>query len=160
MGFKWSLTVAAALAAALHIPVLVIIGLGLYGESIGMCTTGSAYGRPALTVQPDRGPSDSDALIQGQGWPFQSKVTLFLSSVQSARTGPVSGVPLTRVTASATGTFTIRLELPPALFTVDADSVQIRGAVQPDDGQPPVGASVDFDIQPYPNLVTVEVIDA
>ncbi len=160
MGFKLSLTVAAVLAAALLIPVLVIIALGTYGESIGIRTTDSADGEPALTVQPDRGPSDSNVLIEGQGWPPQSEISLFLGQEPSADTGRILQVPLATVTASATGTFTMQLKLPPSLFTVDARRVQIRGTIQPDDGRPPVGASVDFDIQPYPNLVTVDVIDA
>jgi hypothetical protein len=63
LGIKRSLTVAAAIAAALLIPVLVIIALGIYGESIGAPMTESANGEPTLSLQPDRGPSDSPVLI-------------------------------------------------------------------------------------------------
>ena len=160
MGIKRSLTVAAAIAAALLIPVLVIISLGIYGESIGAPTTESANGEPTLSLQPDRGPSDSPVLIQGQGWPPRSEISLFLGESQSADTGRVPEVTLATITTSSTGSFEIQLRLPPSLFTVDADSVRIRGAIQPADGRPPAGASIQFSIQPYPNLVTVTVVDA
>jgi hypothetical protein len=53
LGIKRSLTVAAALAAVLLVPVLVIIALGVYCEAIGIRTADSADGGPAVAVVSD-----------------------------------------------------------------------------------------------------------
>ena len=160
MGIKWSLTVAAVLAAALLIPVLVVIGLGIYGESIGVRSSASADGEPTLSIRPDRGPSDSEVRIEGQGWPPRSEISLFVGREQSGDTGRVFEVRLARITASTTGRFTIQLKLPPSLSSTAANRLRIRGATRPGIGRSPVSASVDFGIQAYANVVRVEVVDA
>ena len=65
MRIRPGLAVTAALGAVLLVPVLVVVALGLYGESIGFLTVGSATVEPALSIQPDRALSGSQVLIEG-----------------------------------------------------------------------------------------------
>ena len=160
MKIHLGLAVSAALGAALLIPVLVVVALGLYGESLGVLPLGSAGDEPTLSLQPERGPSNSSVLIEGRNWPPRSDVALFLTNEHSRDTAPGFAVPLTTVTASPAGAFTIELTLPPALLSLAARQVQIRAEVRRDVDKPDVSASVDFGIQPYANLVAVEVTDA
>ncbi len=160
MRIRPGLAVTAALGAVLLVPVLVVVALGLYGESIGFLTVGSATVEPALSIQPDRALSGSQVLIEGQRWPPRTEISLVLGKEQSGDTGNVIEVPLARITSSRSGTFAIQLTLPPALLSAAADRVQIRAEARRESGEPPLNASVDFSVEPYANVVSVNVTDA
>jgi hypothetical protein len=155
-----SLAITVALGAGLLIPVLVIISLGIYGESIGLGHLESTAGGPSLSAQPDSDRSDSAVRIEGASWPPGAEVFLFLSDEQSGVAGGNSGVPLTTATASATGRFVVQLNLSRTLLAAVGPHPQILAEVRRAGREPISSIAIDLDIRPYTNVVSVAVVDA
>ena len=160
MRISRSLTIAVALGAGLLVPVLVIISLGIYGESIGPGRNEPTAGGPNLNAQPDSDRSDSAIRIEGQGWPPGAELFLFLSDEQSGVAGGNSRIPLATVTASAAGRFVIRLNLSRTLLAAVGAHPQVLAEVRRAGREPILGVAIDLDIRPYTNVVSVAVVDA
>ena len=159
MNIKSGLTVAAAIGALILIPVLVIVFLGLYGESIGG-VIGSANAQVDLSVRPNRGFSDSRVRIEGRNWPAKAEITVRLSGDRSTDAEEVAGIPLASALSSRSGAFAIELALPASFVSRETGRLLIQAEAVGRDGRRLMSAPVEFVVEPHDNAVEVRVTDA
>ncbi|MCY4109585.1 MAG: hypothetical protein OXG11_11210 [Chloroflexi bacterium] len=158
MNLKTGITVASVLGALVLIPVVVIVALGFYGESIG--GGGSAGSRAELSVSPNRGVPDSHVRIEGRKWPPRVEVGVRLGRDGAASLERTTELPLASVLSSRNGTFTIELALPASFVSRNTKRLSIRAEAVGRDGRSLSSDPVGFTIEPYQNAVEVQIRDA
>ncbi len=158
MNIKTGIAVTSVLGALILIPVLVIVVLGFYGESIG--GDGSTGSRAELSISPNQGFPDSQVRIEGRKWPPKVEIKVRLSREGSAGFERVTEIPLASVVSSRNGTFAIGLALPASFVSHHTRQLSIRAEAVGRDGRPLASNPVDFTIAPYQNAVEVQVRDA
>ena len=158
MNAKLALTITAALAVLILIPVLVVVGLGVYGSALGGSTRVTGSSGAELTLQPARGPSGSVVTIRGSNWPERKNVSLFLRRPAVTDAGAQLRLRLAKVLTSRSGTFQIESVVPSALVGADTNEIFIEGLSEVD-GR---GASADvrFEVLPHPGSIKVSVASA
>lgn len=159
MNIKSGLTVAAAIGALILIPVLVIVALGLYRESIGG-VIGSANAQVDLSIRPNRGSSDSRVRIEGRNWPAKAEITVRLSRDRSTDAEEVAGIPLASALSSRSGAFAIELALPASFVSRETRRLLIQAESVGRDGRRLMSAPVESVVEPHDNAVEVRVTDA
>ena len=158
MNAKLALAVTAALAVLILIPVLAVVGLGVYGSALGGSTRVTGSSGAELTLQPARGPSGSVVTIRGSNWPERKNVSLFLRRPAVTDAGAQLRLRLAKVLTSRSGTFQIESVVPSALVGADTNEIFIEGLSEVD-GR---GASADvrFEVLPHPGSIKVSVVSA
>lgn len=158
MKLRTGFAIASALGVLIFVPVLVVVALGLYGESIG--GDRSAGSQAELGVSPNRAFLDSHVRIEGRKWPPRVEIKVRLSREGSAGFQRVTEIPLASVVSSRSGAFAIELALPALFISNDARQLSLRAAAVGRDGRPLASAAAKFTIAPYKNTVEALVSDA
>ena len=158
MNIKTGIAAACVLGALVLIPVVVIVALGFYGESIG--GGGSAGARAELSVSPNRGVPDSHVRIEGRKWPPRVEVKVLLGRDGAAGSERATELPLASVLSSRNGTFAVELALPASFVSRNTKRLSIRAEAVRRDGRWLSSDPVEFTIEPYRNAVGVQVRDA
>ena len=158
MNVKTGIGVASVLGALVLIPVIVIVALGFYGESIG--GDGVAGSRAELGLSPNRGVPDSYVRIEGRKWPPRVEVKVRLSRDGAAGSERVTELPLASVVSSRNGSFAVELALPASFVSHRTKRLSIRAEAMGRDGLPLSSNPAEFTIEPYQNAVEVQVRDA
>lgn len=158
MNIKTGITAASVLGALVLIPVVVIVALGFYGESID--GGGSAGSRAELSVSPNRGIADSHVRIEGRKWPPRVEVKVRLGRGGAASSERTTELPLASLLSSRNGTFAIELALPASFVSRNTKRLSIRAEAVGRDGRSLSSDPVEFTIEPYKNAVEVQVRNA
>ena len=158
MNARLALIISAALAVLILVPVLAVVGLGLYGSALGGSTRVTGSSGAELTLQPARGPSGSVVTISGSNWPERKNVSLFLRRPAVTDADKQLRLRLAKVLTSRSGTFQIESVVPSALVGADTNEIFIEGLSEVDGG----GASADvrFEVLPHPGSIKVSVVSA
>ncbi len=160
MRARLAVGITAALAVAILLPVAVIVALGAYGSSLGGATVATGPGNAELLVFPSHGLPGSSLKVTGKHWPPRSNVAIQLQRPSAGSDSPSKPLRLAEIITSRRGTFEIDTTIPGSVIPFGTESVRIQ-AVGRKSSQPDAAVlSVPFDLDPYPNEVTVSVVDA
>ncbi len=151
---------AASAAAGLLVlaPVVIVIALGAYGSSIGGQPIDANDTGAVMSIQPASGRADSQVTVKGQRWPPRSEIDLYLSRGNEAESTPF--VRIANGVTSRKGGFSFSLALPAALSGPQTAYFLLRAEVVTRSGTVESFATTDYRIEPYPNELTVHVIDS
>ncbi len=152
------LLVSVALGLVVFVPILVVVGLGLYGSSIGGQSTGVATSGAELRLVPASGSPGSTITVSGRNWAPREEVSIYVDIPDSAATGD-RRVRLLSITASRSGAFEVDVVFPSLILT----SETTVATVEAESLAPGAGASLvraDFGIVGYETEIEVHVVDA
>jgi 5-hydroxyisourate hydrolase-like protein (transthyretin family) len=154
-----AIVVSGLLGALVLVPVLAIVILGAYGTALGgsASTTGESGASP--TLLPAGGPPGEAVSIQGRGWPARTDVVIFLSSTETEESGGVR-VRLGKIETSRSGTFEMQTVVPSRLVAPGMEQVFFAAEAEDREGVGHEVQPVAFALEPYPNGLRVEVVDA
>ena len=156
MRARLALGIAATLALVVLLPVVTVVALGAYGSSIGGATVASGPGNAQLLVSPSHGLPGSPVTVSGKHWPPRSTVAIQLQR-PAADSKPLR---LTEIITSRSGTFEIDTSIPGSVIPQGTHSVHIQAVSRkPDQPNSPL-LSVPFNLDPYPNEVSINIVDA
>lgn len=147
------------LGAAVLIPVLVIVILGAYGTALGGSTSTTGASGAQLTLMPSGGLPGELVTIQGRGWPARTEIVLFLSHDGGERPDSVR-VRLGTIETSRSGTFEMLTAVPRRLVAPGTARVFFHAEAEDRDGVEHDVQPVPFELEPYPNSLNVEVLNA
>lgn len=145
---------AIVVAALALIPVLVIVGLGVYGSSLGGSANSFAGSGAELRLLPASGFAGAAVAIQGRQWPPRKTVSLYVrrpelnSSIGSLR------VRIDQVVASRSGSFQVERIIPASIIGLNTREIFIEAQSGPD-----TLAGVRYEIVPRSNTVSVIAFD-
>ena len=160
MRARLAVGIAAVLAVVILLPVAVVIALGAYGSSLGGATVATGPGNAELLVFPSHGLPGSSLKVTGKHWPPRSNVAIQLQRPSAGSDSPSKPLRLAEIITSRRGTFEIDTTIPGSVIPFGTESVRIQ-AVGRKSSQPDAAVlSVPFDLDPYPNEVTISVVDA
>ena len=160
MRARLAVGIAAVLAVAILLPVAVIVALGAYGSSLGGATVATGPGDAELLVFPSHGLPGSSLKVTGKHWPPRSNVAIQLQRPSAGSDSLSKPLRLAEIITSRRGTFEIDTTIPGSVIPFGTESVRIQ-AVGRKSSQPDAAVlSVPFDLDPYPNEVTISVVDA
>ena len=160
MRARLAVGIAAVLAVAILLPVAVVVALGAYGSSLGGATVATGPGNAELLVFPSHGLPGSSLKVTGKHWPPRSNVAIQLQRPSAGSDSPSKPLRLAEIITSRRGTFEIDTTIPGSVIPFGTESVRIQ-AVGRKSSQPDAAVlSVPFDLDPYPNEVTISVVDA
>ncbi len=152
------LFVSLALGLLVLVPVLFVVGLGLYGSSIGGQSTAVAASGALLGLVPASGPPGSTITVSGRNWTPREEVTIYLDIPDSAAGGD-RRVRLLSVTASRAGGFDIDIVVPSLILTSATPFATIEAESLTSDSAP-TSVRADFGIIGYETELQVHVVDA
>ncbi|MCY3800519.1 MAG: carboxypeptidase-like regulatory domain-containing protein [Chloroflexi bacterium] len=152
--------VSAALAVLILIPVVAVVGLGAYGSSLGGSTTSVGTRGAELKLIPAHGLPGSIVRIEGRNWPARAQISLSLSRPSSVEGAVPLEMRLARLQASRNGTFRLETIIPAALVNPDTRGFLITSQAWDRNDAPISNVSAGFEIEPYPNSVIVQIVDA
>lgn len=155
MRARRSLVIAGALGLLLLLPVVVIVGLGAYGESLGGSISSADRGSGNLTIQPANTRLGEPVRITGRGWPPAGEVSIYAYSGGSAEALPANVLTLARVRPSRSGSFELEAVLGQSLFAPGTGTVRV--AAIPSDEPGAERVVVEIQILPFGNVVAVTV---
>ncbi len=163
-----ALTIAAIVGTVLLIPVIVVLGLGLYGSSItGNFPLAPPTG-PRIEIDPEHGPVGASIEIRGSEWEPRTLARLEMI-VQSARpeiapTGEVVSVStalpavfVAELIVSRAGTFTVETQLPATLPLAPESEVEFVAEARYRGGEAAGEARTRFQIDAGPGRINVLV---
>ena len=153
---RLALGIAAALAVVVLLPVVTVVALGAYGSSIGGATMASGPGNAELLVFPSHGLPGSPVKVSGKDWPPRSNVAIQLQR-PSASSKPLR---LAEIITSRRGTFEFDTSIPGSVIPQGTQSVQIQAIFRKPNLPDPITISVPFNLDPYPNQITINLVDA
>ncbi len=160
MRARLAVGIAAVLAVAILLPVAVVVALGAYGSSLGGATVATGPGDAELLVFPSHGLPGSSLKVTGKHWPPRSNVAIQLQRPSAGSDSLSKPLRLAEIITSRRGTFEIDTTIPGSVIPFGTESVRIQ-AVGRKSSQPDAAVlSVPFDLDPYPNEVTISVVDA
>ena len=150
----------AALAALILIPVVAVVGLGAYGSSLGGSTTSVGVRGAELKLIPAHGLPGSTVRIEGRNWPAKARISLSLARPSSAEGAAPLRMRLAKLLASRNGTFRLDTIIPAALVNPDTRGFLITSEALDRNDAPISDVSAGFKVEPYPNSVIVQIVDA
>ena len=156
MRARLALGIAAALAVVVLLPVITVVALGAYGSSLGGATVASGPGDAQLLVSPSHGLPGSPLTVSGSDWPPRSNVAIQLQR-PSVNSKPLR---LAEIITSRRGTFEIDTSIPGSIIPQGTQSVRIQALFRKPNLPDPVTISVPFNLDPYPNQVSINIVDA
>ena len=160
MRARLAVGIAAVLAVVILLPVAVVVALGAYGSSLGGATIATGPGDAELLVFPSHGLPGSPLKVTGKHWPPRSNVAIQLQRPQAGSDSLSKPLRLAEIITSRRGTFEIDTTIPGSVIPFGTQSVRIQ-AVGRKPSQPDAAVlSVPFDLDPYPNEITISVVDA
>ena len=160
MRARLAVGIAALLAIAILLPVAAVIVLGAYGSSLGGATTASGPGDAELLVFPSHGLPGSPLKVSGKHWPPRSNVAIQLQRPSTSPDSLSKPLRLAEIITSRRGAFEFDTTIPGSVIPFGTQSVRIQ-AVGLKSTQPhPAVLSVPFKLDPFPNQVTISVVDA
>ena len=160
MRTRLAVGIAALLAIAILLPVAAVIALGAYGSSLGGATIASGPGDAELLVFPSHGLPGSPLKVSGKHWPPRSNVAIQLQRPSISPDSLSKPLRLAEIITSRRGAFEFDTTIPGSVIPSGTQSVRIQ-AVGLKSTQPhPAVLSVPFKLDPFPNQVTISVVDA
>ncbi len=155
---KTALRITVGLTVLILIPILVVIGLGAYGQSLGGISTGVGRQGVELTVLPASGRLGSTLRVEGAGWPPRSEIRLDFT--RAGQDGTAVGPPIRfgGILSSRSGKFASEVVLPTTLpmppgsqlrITATAIEVRERG----------IHATAPFAVEGFDNELVFEAAD-
>ena len=147
----------AAAALIVLIPVVVVIGLGAYGETLGGSSSSIGDSGSELKVFPGRGIPGEPVRLEGEGWPPRSRVDLFINRMDGSERS--TRLSIAKAITSRSGTFILDAVVPAALIGPQTESVRFEAEAVRSRATVLAASSVTFEIDPYPNELNVEVFD-
>jgi hypothetical protein len=154
-----AIVVSGLLGALVLVPVLAIVILGAYGAALGGSASTRGESGASLTLLPAGGPPGEAVSIQGRGWPARTEVVIFLS-IGEAEGAADARVRMGDIVTSRTGTFEMQTVVPSRLVAPGMEQVFFAGEAEDRDGVRHEVRPVAFALEPYPNGLRVEVVDA
>ena len=163
-----AITIAAIAGTTLLIPVIVILGLGLYGSAITDDFPLADSGGPVLRIEPGSGPPGASITIRGTEWESRTlaRIEMVVRSTRPAITvggevvqipAPLPAVFVAEVIVSRAGTFTIEAQLPTTLPLAGGTDVEFIASASYRGGEPAGEASARLVIEPGPGRLDVVV---
>ena len=155
---KTAFRITVGLAVVILIPILAVIGLGAYGQSLGGISTGVGRQGAELTVLPASGRPGSTLRVEGTGWPPRSEIRLDFT--RASRDGTAAGPPIRfgGILSSRSGMFASEVVLPTTLplppgsqLRITATAIEVR-----DRG---IQATAPFEVEGFDNELIIETAD-
>ena len=155
---KTAFRITVGLAVLILIPILVVIGLGAYGQSLGGISTAVGRQGAELTILPASGRPGSTLRVEGTGWPPRSEIRLDFT--RASRDGRAAGPPIRfgGILSSRSGKFASEVVLPTTLpmppgsqLRITATAVEVR-----DRG---IQATAPFEVEGFDNELVIEAAD-
>ncbi len=159
MRTRRAIVVSGLLGALVLVPVLAIVILGAYGTALGGSASTTGESGASFTLLPAGGPPGEAVSIQGRGWPARTDVVIFLSSTETEKSGGVR-VRLGKIETSRSGTFEMQTVVPSRLVAPGMEQVFFAAEAEDREGVGHEVQPVAFALEPYPNSLRVEVVDA
>ena len=160
MRARLALGIAAVLAVAILLPVVAVVALGAYGSSLGGATVATGPGDAELLVFPSHGLPGSPLKVTGKHWPPRSNVAIQLQRPAATSDSLSKPLRLAEIITSRRGTFEINTTIPGSVIPFGARSVRIQAVGRKSNQPDSAVLSVPFDLDPYPNEITISVVDA
>ena len=154
---RTGILIASTLAAVVALPILALIALGTYGSASGGAGDIEQSTSAQLSIDPSQGLPGSAATVKGNDWPARAEVSIMLA--RQRREGEPMKTRLASGVASRSGSFAIDVVIPPSLIGQDTKLVFIEARTAEIDGTPVNPAPLEFKLIPYPNEVSVRVLD-
>ncbi|MCY3800678.1 MAG: hypothetical protein OXG46_03785 [Chloroflexi bacterium] len=145
------------MALVVLIPVVAVIGLGAYGESLGGSASSVGESGSELRVSPGRGIPGEPVRLEGERWPPRSRVDLFINRMDAAERS--TRLSIAKAITSRSGTFIVDAVVPAALIGPQTESVRFEAEAVRSRAEVLAASSVMFEIEPYENELNVEVFD-
>ena len=155
---KTAFRITIALAVVILVPILAVIGLGAYGQSLGGISTGVGRQGAELTVLPASGRPGSTLRVEGTGWPPRSEIRLDFT--RASQDGTAAGPPIRfgGILSSRSGSFASEVVIPTTLpmppgsqLRITATAIEVR-----DRG---IQATAPFEVEGFDNELIVETAD-
>ena len=155
---KTAFRITVGVAVLILIPILVVIGLGAYGQSLGGISTGVGRQGAELAVLPASGRPGSTLRVEGTGWPPRSEIRLDFT--RASQDGTAAGPPIRfgGILSSRSGKFASEVVLPTTLpmppgsqLRITATAIEVR-----DRG---IQATAPFEVEGFDNEVIVQAAD-
>ena len=160
MRARLALGIAAVLAVAILLPVVTVVALGAYGSSLGGATVATGPGDAELLVFPSRGLPGSPLKVTGKHWPPRSNVAIQLQRPTATSDSLSKPLRLAEIITSRRGTFEINTTIPGSVIPFGTQSVRIQAVGRKSNQPDSAVLSVPFNLDPYPNEITISVVDA
>ena len=146
---------AAGVAALVLIPVLTVVGLGVYGSSLGGSAKSVAGSGAELRLLPARGFAGSAVAIQGRQWPPRKTVSLYVRRPDRGSTIGSLRLRIDQVVASRSGSFEVERIIPASIIGLSTKEIFIEAQSGPN-----TLAGVRYEIVPRMNAVSVVAYDS
>ena len=160
MRARLAVGIAGVLAVAILLPVVAVVALGAYGSSLGGATVATGPGDAELLVFPSRGLPGSPLKVTGKHWPPRSNVAIQLQRPTATSDSLSKPLRLAEIITSRRGTFEINTTIPGSVIPFGTQSVRIQAVGRKSNQPDSAVLSVPFDLDPYPNEITISVVDA
>src|SRR3990172_5064642 len=155
MRARTAVFIAVALGLAVAIPALGIVGLGIYGESLGGEAVSIGRGGARLTLRPAEAKPGQEFTVEGKNWPPRSEIRLELRAPAGDEE---RRIPLALAVTSRNGSFALQLVLPEALYYKPGRRLTIEAVPILQQGVADVGA--ELTIRPFTTTLGLSVVDA
>ena len=152
------LLISTALGLVVLVPILVVVGFGLYGSSIGGQSTAVAATGAELRLVPASGSPGSTITVSERNWEPREEIAIYVDIPESAATGD-RRVRLLSVTASRSGTFEVDLVFPALILTSATTVATVEAESLSRDASASV-ARAEFGIVGYETGIEIHVVDA
>ncbi len=163
-----AITIAALIGTVLLLPVIVILGLGLYGSSLTGSFPLDGSSGPELAIEPERVHPGAAITIRGQQWEPRTlaRVEMVVQANQPelAADGEVGyrfvalpPVFVGEIIVSRAGTFAMDTQIPTTLPMGAGAAIQFVAEATYRGGEPAGEARVEFEIEPGPAAVNLHV---
>ena len=155
---KTAFRITVGLAVLILIPIVAVIGLGAYGQSLGGISTGVGQQGAELTVLPASGRPGSTLRVEGTGWPPRSEIRLDFT--RASQDGTAAGPPIRfgGILSSRSGKFASEVVLPTTLpmppgsqLRITATAIEIR-----DRG---IQATAPLEVEGFDNELIIQAAD-
>ena len=155
---KTAFRITVGLAVLILIPIVAVIGLGAYGQSLGGISTGVGQQGAELTVLPASGRPGSTLRVEGTGWPPRSEIRLDFT--RASQDGTAAGPPIRfgGILSSRSGKFASEVVLPTTLpmppgsqLRITATAIEVR-----DRG---IQATAPFEVEGFDNELIIQAAD-
>lgn len=160
MKSRVALGITLALGVLVLIPVLTVIGLGLYGSSLGGTSQTVGASGAQLKLFPGRGLPGSNLKVLGSDWPPRAEVSVFMTRPDSGNGASPPRLRLAEIITSRRGGFEFETLVPASLIPGGTPEVLIQVEQKPVGEDSPTILTASFGIDPYPNSVNVRAIDS
>ena len=160
MRARLAVGIAGVLAVAILLPVVTVVALGAYGSSLGGATVATGPGDAELLVFPSRGLPGSPLKVTGKHWPPRSNVAIQLQRPAASSDSLSKPLRLAEIITSRRGTFEINTTIPGSVIPFGTRSVRIQAVGRKSNQPDSAVLSVPFNLDPYPNEITISVVDA